>query len=57
MFPLAPLQPFRRLDKLSPKFPDQLANLLNGKKYRICLTKLQDDDASWLVGFLDDVRF
>jgi hypothetical protein len=56
MFPLAPLQPFRRLDKLSPKFPDQLANLLNGKKYRNCLAKLQDDDALWLVGFLDDVR-
>jgi hypothetical protein len=56
MFLLTPLQQLRRLDKLSPKFPERLTDLINGQRYRNCIVGLQDEDVAWLVEFLDDVR-
>ena len=57
MSSLAPLQQLRRLDKLSPQFPDQLTGLLREQGYKDhTVTSLQDEDLSWLVEYLDDVR-
>ena len=49
------LREFDRLDKSSPKFPDQLANLLCGGGYRECIRNLRDGDVVWLVEYLDNV--
>jgi len=53
---LTPLQQLRRLEKLSPQFPDQLMSLLREQEYGDYVTNLQDQDSSWLVEYLDDVR-
>ena len=51
------LQQLDHLDKSLPQFPDQLASFLYGKGYEGCIPKLQDQDAVWLVEYLDNVRF
>jgi len=51
-----PLQQLRRLDKLSPQFPDRLTGLLRKQEYKDYVTNLQDQDLSWLVECLNDVR-
>ncbi|KAF9647775.1 kinase-like protein [Thelephora ganbajun] len=52
---MAPVAPFRRLDKFSPQFPDQLTSLLHGQRYRDYVADLQAKDSSRLVEYLDDV--
>jgi len=49
------LQQLECLDKSSPRFPDELMNLLRGKVYKRRVPKLQDEDATWLVEYLDNV--
>jgi len=53
---LTPLQQLRCLDKLSPQFPDRLTSLLCEQEYVDHVTSLQDEDLSWLIEYLDDVR-
>jgi len=53
---LTPLQQLRRLDELSPQFPDQLTGLLREQVYADNTTNLQDDNLSWVVEYLNDVR-
>ena len=50
------LQHLRLLDKSSPQFPDRLSNLLREETYNECATNLRDEDWSWLVEYLDNVR-
>ena len=52
---LPALQPLRHLNKSSPKFHDQLSNLLYGKEYEQCVPNLEGDDLVWLVDYLDKV--
>jgi len=52
---LTTLQQLRRLDKLSPQFPDQQTGLLGEQGYSDRATNLQDEDLSWMVESLDDV--
>ena len=49
------LQRLDRLDKSSPQFPNQLTNLLHEKRYELHISKLQDQDAVWLIEYLDNV--
>ena len=49
------LQRFNCLDKSSSQFPDRLTDLLSGEEYKYCITELQDEDAAWLIDFLDEV--
>ena len=44
------------LDKCSPRFLDQLITLLSGKEYRDHISNLSDQDAVWLIEYLDNVR-
>jgi len=50
-----PLLQLRRLDKSSPKFIDELADVLCGEEYRRDVPNFQGDDLLWLVDFLDMV--
>jgi len=50
-----PLKQLRRLDRSSPKFHDQLSNVLYGEDYKQCVPNLQGDDLVWLVDYLDKV--
>lgn len=50
------LQQLHRLDKPSPDFHDQLCNILYGEEYVQCVPNLQNDDAVWLIDYLDTVR-
>ena len=56
MFSLTPLQQLRRLEKLSPQFPDQLTGLLRERGYQDDVTNLKGEDLLWLIGYLDDAR-
>jgi len=49
------LQELDRLDKFSPQFPDQLVSLLSGRLYKYRIRWLQDENASWLIDYLDNV--
>ena len=49
------LQRFKRLDKSSPQFPDQLTNLLYKEGFKDQILKLRDEDVVWLVEYLDEV--
>ena len=49
------LQRLDRLNKSSAKFPDQLASLLCGKGYEDSVPKLRNEDAVWLLEYLDNV--
>ena len=50
------LQLLRHLDRSSPKFHDQLSNIVHGGEYQGCVSNLQGDDLVWLVDYLDEVR-
>ena len=50
------IKQFSELDKSSPQFPDQLNTLLDVEEYRDRISKISDEDAVWLVGYLDGVR-
>jgi hypothetical protein len=52
------LQELDRWERSSPNFPDQLANLLsreNFQDFEVCKSLL-DEDAVWLIEYLDNVR-
>jgi len=51
-----PLHRLRHLDRSSPEFPNHLTNLLREQGYGDWVTNLQDDDLTWLVEYLDNVR-
>jgi len=51
-----PLKQLRRLDNSSPKFHDQLSNILYGEDYKQCVPNLQGDNLVWLVDYLDKAR-
>ena len=53
---LPALQQFRRLDRSSSGFHDQLSDILYGHEYRQCVPNLQGDDLIWLAEYLDKVR-
>ena len=56
MVPQAPyVQRLNELDRSSPRFPDQLAALLDEKDCRDHVSGLPDHDAAWLVEYLDNV--
>ena len=50
------LQEFDDLDKSSSEFPDRLISLFSTKEYKDCIPRLRDEDVSWLVEYLDNVR-
>jgi len=49
------LRQLERLDRSSPWFPGELTDLLRGEAYKGCVPNLQDEDATWLVEYLDNV--
>ena len=49
------LQELDRLDRSSPRFHDKLSNVLHREGFRQYVSNLQDDDARWLVDYLDGV--
>lgn len=49
------LQQLDRLDKNSPRFPDQLTSLLYDQGFKGCIPELRDEDVVWLVKYLDKV--
>ena len=51
------LQYLHRLNASSPKFGDQLCNILYGAEYVNCLPSLGGDNLVWLVDYLDNVRY
>ena len=51
-----PLTRLRRLDTSSSTFQDQVSNILYGKEYERWEPKLQGDDLTGLVDYLDKVR-
>jgi len=51
-----PLKELRRLDKSSPRFRDQISDILHAEEYKQCVSDLQGDDLAWLVDYLDQVR-
>ena len=50
------LRQFRRLDRSSPDFTDQLYGILCSPEYVKCEKNIGQDDAVWLVDYLDNVR-
>ena len=50
------LQQLHRLDRSSPRFNDQLSNVLYGEEYKPYVEGLQNDDLVELVDYLDKVR-
>ena len=58
LVPLPPaLQRVSALEMSSPQFPNQLAILLNEEfKSRSHIRNLRDDDARWLIDYIDKVR-
>ena len=50
------IQQLSELDRSSPQFPDQLSTLLDEEECRNNIPNLSDQDAAWLVEYLDDVR-
>ena len=49
------LRRFKSFDKSSAQFPDQLIDLLSGEEYKSCIKRFQDEDAAWLIDYLDEV--
>ena len=49
------LRRFKGFDKSSPRFPDQLIDLLSGEEYKSCIRRFQDEDAAWVIDYLDEV--
>ena len=50
------LQKLYRLEKSSSRFPAQIAAILDGTEYKVCIKSLQDNELVWLVEYLDTVR-
>ena len=50
------LRQLHRLNKSSSDFTDQLYDILCGPEYVKCEKTLGNDDAVWLVDYLDNVR-
>jgi len=50
------LQRFHGLESSSPRFYDQLTDILYGEEYMRHVSDLQDDDIRWLVDYLDEAR-
>ena len=50
------IQQFSELDTSSPQFPDQLSDLLDEEGYRDSISDLSNQDATWLVEYLGEVR-
>jgi len=55
MAPSSPLQQLFDLDKSSPRFHDQLRDIIGGKEYRERIPHLRDNDLVRLVEYLDGV--
>ena len=51
-----PLQRLHRLERSSPQFPDQLANILAGDEYKGYVSALRGEGLVWLIDYLDSVR-
>ena len=49
------LRRFKSFDESSAQFPDQLIDILSGEEYKSCITRFQDEDAAWLIEYLDEV--
>jgi len=49
-----PLQQLYDLDESSPRFYNQLRNIISGKEYRERVPHLWDDDLARLVEYLDN---
>jgi len=49
-----PLQQLYDLDESSPRFYNQLRNIISGKEYRERVPHLGDDDLARLVEYLDN---
>ena len=49
------LQKLHLLDKFSPDFPTLLKDMLDGEKYRQCVSHLERGALEWLVNYLDKV--
>ena len=49
------LQKLHLLDKSSPAFPTLLNDMLDGEKYRQCVSHLEGGASEWLVNYLDKV--
>ena len=46
-----------QLDRLSPQFPGQLCDILDGNGFDDCVKNLEAEDLLWLIEFLDKVWF
>ena len=44
-------------DGPSFQFPNQIVDTLYEKRFKDCVSSLQDEDVAQLVGWLDNVRF
>ena len=55
MIPHSPLRQLHDLDRSSPRYYEQLTDFLRGNEYRDGFSSLQNDDATWLVEYLDSV--
>jgi len=55
MAPPRPLQQLFGLDKSSPRFHDQLRDIIGGKEYRERVPRLRNNDVVRLVEYLDSV--
>ena len=51
------LQQLHQLDTSSPGFQHQLSDALYGAEYKQCVPHLNLEDLTWLVDYLDKVRF
>ena len=49
------LRRLKSFDKSSAQFLDQLTDLLSGEEYKSCTSWFQDEDAAWLIDYLDSV--
>ena len=52
----SPLEQLHVLDTASPKFRDQIANVLHGESYKQWVQAVQEDDLARLIDYLDEVR-
>ena len=54
---MTPLESLRALNGSSPQFPNRFAIFLSDDKvFKDSIRNLQDDDAAWLIEYLDTVR-
>jgi len=54
MSPLNPLLRLQHLETSSPRFPTEIATILEGEEYKSSVKTLQDRDSAWLADYLDN---